>query len=109
MPVHFVLLPRGTGDLLVTCSICVHYKDFTVTLVPVSYTHLFDATLQLNGGGRMPDPYELADGSLSWERRYGRLQPLSAQVTRYFRRWSIYVAVSYTHLDVYKRQIISVP
>jgi hypothetical protein len=51
----------------------------------------FDATLQLNGGGRMPDPYELADGSLSWERRYGSFQQLSAQVTRYFRRWSIYV------------------
>ena len=43
------------------------------------------------GGGRMPDPYELADGSLSWERRYGSFQQLSAQVTRYFRRWSIYV------------------
>ena len=51
----------------------------------------FDATLQLNGGGRMPDPYEFADGSLSWERRYGSFQQLSAQVTRYFRRWSIYV------------------
>ena len=51
----------------------------------------FDATLQLNGGVRMPDPYELADGSLSWERRYGSFQQLSAQVTRYFRRWSIYV------------------
>ena len=48
----------------------------------------FDATLQLNGGGRMPDPYELSDGSLSWERRYGSFQQLSAQVTRYFRRWS---------------------
>ena len=32
-PVYFVLLPRSTGDLLVACSICVHYKDFTVTLV----------------------------------------------------------------------------
>ncbi|MDU8958067.1 MAG: TonB-dependent receptor, partial [Bacteroides sp.] len=51
----------------------------------------FDATLQLNGGGRMPSPYELADGQLSWERRYGSFEQLSAQVTRYFRRWSIYV------------------
>ena len=51
----------------------------------------FDATLQLNGGGRMPDPYELSDGSLSWERRYGSFQQLSAQVTRYFRRWSVYI------------------
>lgn len=46
----------------------------------------FDTTLQLNGGGRMPEPYRLSDGSLSWERRYGSFPQLSAQVTRYFRR-----------------------
>jgi len=51
----------------------------------------FDATLQLNGGGRMPSPYELADGQLSWERRYGSFEQLSAQITRYFRRWSVYI------------------
>ena len=51
----------------------------------------FDATLQLNGGGRMPAPYELADGQLSWSRRYGSFEQLSMQVTRYFRCWSIYV------------------
>ncbi len=51
----------------------------------------FDATLQLNGGGRMPAPYESGDGVLSWERRYGSFEQLSLQVTRYFRRWSIYV------------------
>ena len=51
----------------------------------------FDATLQLNGSGRMPNPYTLTDGGLSWEKRYGSFEQLSAQVTRYFRRWSIYV------------------
>lgn len=51
----------------------------------------FDATLQLNGSGRMPSPYELTDGRLSWERRYGSFEQVSAQITRYFRRWSIYV------------------
>jgi Outer membrane receptor proteins, mostly Fe transport len=51
----------------------------------------FDATLQLNGGGRMPEPYELADGQLSWDRRYGSFEQLSVQVTRYFRRWSVYI------------------
>ena len=51
----------------------------------------FDATLQQNGGGRMPTPYELGDGQLSWERRYGSFEQLSLQVTRYFRRWFIYV------------------
>ena len=39
----------------------------------------------------MPAPYELADGQLSWSRRYGSFEQLSMQVTRYFRRWSIYV------------------
>lgn len=51
----------------------------------------FDATLQLNGGGRMPNPYTLADGKSSWGARYGSFEQLSMQVTRYFRRWSIYV------------------
>lgn len=51
----------------------------------------FDATYQLNGGGRMPNPYTLSDGQLSWERRYGSFGQLSAQVTRYFRNWSVYV------------------
>lgn len=51
----------------------------------------FDATLQLNGGGRMPNPYLLADGSPSWDTRYGSFEQLSAQVTRYFRRWSVYI------------------
>ncbi|WP_291530033.1 TonB-dependent receptor [Bacteroides sp. UBA939] len=51
----------------------------------------FDATLQQDGGGRMPEPYALADGSLSWSRRYGSFRQLSAQVTRYFRHWSVYV------------------
>lgn len=51
----------------------------------------FDATLQLNGGGRMPTPYTTADGSASWAERYGAYEQLSAQVTRWFRRFSVYV------------------
>ena len=51
----------------------------------------FDATLQLNGGGRMPTPYEQGDGALSWEHRYTGCAQRSAQVTRYFRNWSVYV------------------
>lgn len=50
-----------------------------------------DGTLQLNGGGRMPTPYVLDDGSLSWNERYNGFEQLSLQVTRYFRNWSIYV------------------
>ena len=51
----------------------------------------FDATLQFNGGGRMPSRYILEDGTPSWSARYGSFEQLSVQITRYFRHWSIYV------------------
>ena len=51
----------------------------------------FDATVQLNGGGRNPEPYQLADGSPSWSPRFHSFGQVSAQVTRWFRHWSIYV------------------
>lgn len=51
----------------------------------------FDATVQLNGGGRNPEPYQLADGSQSWSPRFNSFGQVSAQVTRWFRHWSIYV------------------
>lgn len=51
----------------------------------------FDATVQLNGGGRNPEPYQLADGSRSWYPRFHSFEQVSAQVTRWFRHWSIYV------------------
>ena len=46
----------------------------------------FDATLQLNGGGRMPTP---VDGL--WSERFGAYEQVSAQITRWFRHFSIYV------------------
>lgn len=51
----------------------------------------FDATLQLNGGGRMPDPYLKEDGSMSWEKTFSAYEQVSLQVTRWFRRFSVYV------------------
>lgn len=48
----------------------------------------FDVTLQLNGGGRLPLPDE--DNPL-WDKRYKGYEQLSAQITRWFRHWSIYV------------------
>lgn len=50
----------------------------------------FDVTLQLNGGGRMPTAYTTAAGQPSWDERYKGYEQLSAQVTRFFRHWSIY-------------------
>ena len=51
----------------------------------------FDATFQLNGGGRMPEPYQKADGTPSWDKRFPAYGQLNAQVTRWFRHFSIYV------------------
>lgn len=51
----------------------------------------FDVTLQLNGGGRMPKPYALADGSMSWNEDFHAFEQLSAQVTRWFRHFSVYI------------------
>lgn len=51
----------------------------------------FDATLQLNGGGRNPKPYTLADGTPSWDSSFPAYEQLSAQITRWFRHWSIYI------------------
>ena len=60
-----------------------------------SYSQVFQieatGTLQLNGGGRMPTPETLADGTLSWNERYKGFEQLSFQVTRFFRNWSIYI------------------
>ena len=50
-----------------------------------------DATLQLNGGGRMPTPYTLADGSPAWDNRFPAYAQLTAQLTRWFRHFSVYV------------------
>lgn len=51
----------------------------------------FDATLQLNGGGRMPTAYTLADGTSAWNGRFHSYEQLSAQITRWFRHFSVYV------------------
>lgn len=51
----------------------------------------FDATLQLNGGGRMPTPYITADGTPSWDSDFPAFEQLNAQITRWFRHWSVYI------------------
>lgn len=43
----------------------------------------FDVTLQFNGGGRMPTPYLLEDGTPAWEANYHSYRQLSAQVSRF--------------------------
>lgn len=50
----------------------------------------FDATFVLNGGGRMPTPYMLPDGNLSWDKNFKAFPSLNLQATRWFRHFSIY-------------------
>ena len=45
-----------------------------------------DATVQLNGGGRMPTP---VNGL--WDERFQGYEQVSAQITRWFRHFSIYI------------------
>ncbi|MBR1463667.1 MAG: TonB-dependent receptor [Prevotella sp.] len=68
------------------------YKGlFTVSYKPGVGLWQFDATLQLNGGGRMPKPYRMADGNMSWDENFKGFEQVSAQVTRWFRHFSIYL------------------
>lgn len=80
------------GGQLLERSLTSRYK----ALVTASYkTPLelwqFDISLQLNGGGRMPTPYTLSDGTMSWQSRFNAYPQLSAQVTRWFRHFSLYI------------------
>lgn len=50
-----------------------------------------DITLQINGGGRMPDNYTDADGRQSWSSSFKPYEQLNVQLTRWFRHFSVYV------------------
>lgn len=79
------------GGLLREKPLTNRYKALlTASLKPGMGKWQIDGTLQLNGGGRLPDAYTNADGSLSWQQQYHAYALLSAQVTRFFRHWSIY-------------------
>lgn len=79
------------GGILREKPLTNRYKGlFTAQYKPGLGKWQLDATLQLNGGGRMPDPYTGSDGKPSWNNRYKGYEQLNAQVTRFFRHWSIY-------------------
>lgn len=67
----------------------------------------FDTTLQLNGGGRMPAPYMLPDGSYSWGDRFKAFPQLNFQATRWFRHFSIYIGAENLTNFKQKNPIIS--
>jgi hypothetical protein len=64
---------------------------FTWSYAPNMAIWQFDASLALTGGGRMPTPYQMSDGSKSWDERYGAFTSLNAQITRNFRHWAVYI------------------
>jgi hypothetical protein len=51
----------------------------------------FDATLQLNGGGRMPTPVSDASGAPLWDSHFHGYEQVSAQITRWFSHFSVYI------------------
>lgn len=63
------------------------YKGLlTASFAPGLGKWQFDATLQLNGGGRLPDNH----GHAEIPEHFKAYEQVSAQVTRFFRHWSIY-------------------
>jgi len=80
------------GGRLMEKPLTSRYKGlFTASYKPGMGLWQFDATLQLNGGGRMPTPYALSDGKPAWNSHFPAYFQLQAQVTRWFRHFSIYV------------------
>lgn len=67
-----------------------HKGLFTASYSPMMGIWQFDITCAINGGGRMPEPYTLADGSASWASHYKPYPSLNAQVTRNWRHWAVY-------------------
>ncbi|MDE5881386.1 MAG: TonB-dependent receptor [Muribaculaceae bacterium] len=79
------------GGVLLEKPLTNRYK----ALITTSYSTplelwQFDVTFQMNGGGRLPAPYMLPDGNMSWGPRFKAFPQLNLQVTRWFRNFSIY-------------------
>ena len=80
------------GGVLMEKPLTSRYKGLlTMSYKPGLEKWQFDVTLQLNGGGRMPTPYTKSDGTQSWNTSFKAYEQLSAQITRNFRHFSIYV------------------
>lgn len=80
------------GSRLLEKPLQSRYKGLvTIGWKPMMGIWQVDVTLALNGGGRMPTPYTLADGSLSWDEEFPAYPQLNVQLAREFRHFSIYV------------------
>ena len=103
---HRILDVRTTiGGVLREKPLNSRFKSLLTTSY---YTPLrkwqFDLTVQLNGGGRMPDPD--ADHPL-WEKEFKPYAQLQCQITKNFKTWSVYAGSENLTGFVQKNPIIS--
>ncbi len=63
----------------------------------------FDVTAQFNGGGNLPEPDQLQP---LWDDEFPSVTILNAQITKYFRTWSVYVGAENILDFVQKNPII---
>ena len=68
-----------------------HKGLFTLGWSPNMGIWQLDASLALHGGGRMPTPYSLKNGEMSWGKEFKGYVGLNTQITRNFQNWSVYV------------------
>lgn len=81
-----------SGDGLSQKPLTSRHKGlFTLGYYPQMGLWQFDVSCAVNGSGRMPTPYKLGNGDMSWRSRYKSFVQLNAQITRNFRHWAIYV------------------
>ena len=68
------------------------YKGLlTVGWKPMMGIWQLDFTFALNGGGRMPQPYNTGDDTPSWDDEFPAYPQINLQLTREFRHFSLYV------------------
>lgn len=60
----------------------------------------FDYTVQFNGGGRMPDPDKV---NPMWDAEFSPFTLMNAQVTRFFKNWSVYMGAE--NITNYKQKM----
>lgn len=65
----------------------------------------FDYTAQFNGGGRMPDP---DINQPLWQKNYTPFTIMNAQITKYFKTWSVYAGAENLTNFMQKNPIIDV-
>ncbi|MBP3763929.1 MAG: TonB-dependent receptor [Bacteroidales bacterium] len=80
------------GGTLLEKPLQSRYKGLlTLGWKPMMGIWQLDITLALNGGGRMPAPYTLPDGTPSWDDEFPAYPQLNVQLTREFRHFSLYL------------------